>query len=139
MRAALISNSGATAVGIDTVNRQFFQRRRHLRYPIRVAVTVQWLARTGPKGCVKAKTKDISEGGAFVFSRVLPPLGAIVELTVQLPVKQTGAPSSRLEMCGEVYRVETPTGRESKWGFAINATKTVMYGPSSRVGLDKEE
>lgn len=139
MRAALISNNGATAVGIDTVNRQFFQRRRHLRYPIRVAATVQWAARIGPKGCVKVKTKDVSEGGAFVYSRVLPPLGAIVELTLQLPVRQTGGPSSRLEMRGEVYRVETPTGRESDWGFAINATKTVMYGPSRRVGADKEE
>jgi hypothetical protein len=54
-------------------------------------------------------------------------------------VRQTGGPSSRLEMRGEVYRVETPTGRESHWGFAINATKTVMYGPSRRVGADKAE
>jgi PilZ domain len=139
MRAVLPTNSVATSIGIDAVDRPFYQRRRHIRYPIRVSVSVQWLARGGRSGCLKGKTKDISEGGAFVLSRALPPLGAVVELTIQLPVKQARAASSRLEMQGEVYRVETPNGREPEWGFAINATKTVMYGPAADPVLAEKE
>lgn len=137
MRASLISDCPATSAALDPVNRQFYKRRRHIRYPIRVAASVQWLAPRGQKGCIKCRTKDVSEGGAFVFSRILPPLGAIVELRMDLPVKPTGAASSRLEMQGEVYRVETPSGRESSWGFAINAIKTVMYGPENSPVLDR--
>lgn len=137
MRAVLPLASASAAIGMDDAARQVYQRRRHMRYPIRVAVSVQWLAPKGRKGFLKAKTRDISEGGAFVFSRVLPPLGALVELEIRLSSWQTGSPSSRLEMQGEVLRVETPSSRQSLWGFAINATKTVMYGPPAVPVLDE--
>lgn len=141
MRAALTLNGLGSSLRVTSVTRHFYQRRRHIRYPIRIPVSVQWLAPRGQKGSGKARTKDISEGGAFVFSRTLPPLGAIVELKVHLPPKQAGAASSRLEMQGEVLRVDTPSGRESLWGFAIYATKTAIFGPkdSPVLGKDKEE
>jgi hypothetical protein len=66
-------------------------------------------------------------------------LGAIVELSIQLPVKQTGEASCRLEMQGEVFRVETPTGHESRWGFAVNAIKTVMHRPEACPVLSAQE
>jgi PilZ domain len=137
MRAALPVTSVTAAVGIDEVDRKVYQRRRHIRYPIRVGVSVQWVAPQGRKGWLKGRTRDISEGGAFVVSRTLPPLGAFVELEIQLTTRQTGAPSSRLEMQGEVLRVETPSSRPSQWGFAINATKTVMQGPPAVPVLDE--
>jgi hypothetical protein len=128
MRATLPITSAAAAIGIDDVDRKIYQRRRHIRYPIRVGVSVQWVA-PGRKGSLKGKTRDISEGGAFVISRTLPPLGAFVELEIQLTTRQAGAASSRLEMQGEVLRVETPSNKPAQWGFAINATKTLMQGP----------
>jgi PilZ domain len=137
MRAALPITSAAAAIGIDEVNRKVYQRRRHIRYPIRVAVSVQWAAPQGRRGSLRGRTRDISEGGAFVVSRTLPPLGAFVELEIQLTARQTGTPSSRLEMQGEVLRVETPSNKPSQWGFAINATKTVMQGPPAVPVLDE--
>lgn len=130
MRTAIYSHSAMGAIGLDATDRQVYQRRRHIRYPIRVPVSVQWVSHRGGGGSLKGRTKNISEGGAFIYSRVLPPLGAAVELKMQLPVSQSGVVSSRLEMQGEVFRVETPSGRESQWGFAIYATKTVMHGPA---------
>ena len=109
---------------------QEFYRRRHIRYPLRVPIEYKRFTPAQESETVKSKSRDISEGGAFVLARVLPALGTSMELTMRLPGTQAGTTPLIVEMTGEVIRLETPSGRESQWGFAINARKTVFHGPS---------
>lgn len=109
---------------------QEFYRRRHIRYPLRVPVEYRSSLAIREGETVKAKSRDISEGGAFVLTRTLPALGTSMELIMRLPGTQAGTAPLILEMTGEVIRLETPAGRENQWGFAVNARKTVFRSPS---------
>jgi PilZ domain len=71
-------------------------------------------------------SRDVSEGGTFVLADALPPVGASIDLTIQLPAWQVGAAALRMEMTGEVIRVDVPPGHERKWGFAISSKKTSL-------------
>ena len=109
---------------------QEFHRRRDIRYPIRVPMEFLKKTSTGKNERVKAKSRDISEGGAFIFTRMLPALGITMELVMRLPASQAGTAPLVLEMTGEVIRLETPSGRENQWGFAINARRIIFRKPS---------
>jgi len=101
-------------------------RRRHLRYPLAAEVRYQWSARNLVMGEGEGRSRDISEAGAFVVTNALPPVGASIDLAIQLPAWQVGAAALRMEMTGEVIRVDVPPGQERKWGFAISSLKTLL-------------
>jgi hypothetical protein len=128
-RASFVSASPLVESSDRGVIQEFY-RRRHIRYPIRVPVEYKSSDATREGEIVKAKTRDISEGGAFVLTRLLPALGTSMELIMRLPGTQAGTTPLVVEMTGEVIRLETPSGRENQWGFAINARKTVFRSPS---------
>ena len=101
-------------------------RRRHLRYPLAADVKYQWSARNLMMGEGEGRSRDISEAGAFVLTNALPPVGASIDVAIQLPAWQVGAAALRMEMTGEVIRVDVPPGQERKWGFAISSVKTLL-------------
>ena len=129
MRTALASARPPMTSAKEGIVEEFY-RRRHIRYPLRVPVEFQRLRQDGKNEAAKAKSRDISEGGVYVFTKTLPPLGSDIELIMRLPVSQPGATPLALEMIGEVIRLETPAGRENQWGFAVCARKTVFRSPS---------
>jgi len=105
-----------------------------MRYPIQVPVRFSWsvrngamLARYGAMRQGKGRSRDISEGGAFVFARNLPPVGASISLSIQF--RSAGSRFLRMEVTGEVVRVELPLERKLHWGFAV-ASKTVALNVS---------
>jgi len=102
------------------------RRRRHLRYPVEAVVKYQWSTRSSTLGEGQGHSRDISEGGAFVLTNDLPPVGASVDLAIQLPAWQVGAAALRMEMTGEVGRIDVPPGHEQKWGFAVCSLKTLL-------------
>lgn len=97
-----------------------------MRYPIHAPVTFSWLARNGAQRQGKGRSRNLSEGGAFILARNLPPIGASISLSVQFPATATGGRLLRMEMSGEVVRVELPLGRKSNWGFAVACKKRAL-------------
>jgi hypothetical protein len=101
-----------------------------VRYPIQVPVTFSWSVRNGAMRQGKGRSRDVSEGGAFVFARNLPLAGASISLSIQF--RGAGGRFLRMEVTGEVVRVELPLERKLHWGFAV-ASKTVALN-GSRIG-----
>jgi hypothetical protein len=93
--------------------------RAQMRYPIPAPVTFHWLARDGMQRQGKGRSGNISEGGAFIFTLKLPPVGASISLAIQFPNTDARGRVLRIEMTGEVVRVELPLERKSNWGFAV--------------------
>jgi len=83
--------------------------------PTRVPVEFQMPSKDDRCEAVKARSRDISEGGVFVLCKTLPALGANMELIIRLPAAQGATAPLELEMTGEVIRLETPPGRENQW------------------------
>jgi hypothetical protein len=102
--------------------------RHSMRYPIRALVTFRWATRNGLHRQGKGKSRDISQGGAFVMARNLPPIGASICLSIEFPQTNTSGRLLCMEMAGEVVRVELPLTRKSNWGFAVAASKTTLHG-----------
>ena len=93
--------------------------RTQMRFPIAAPVTFNWLARNGTQHQGTGRSRNVSEGGAFVFTRKLPPIGACIDLSIQFPSSALNGRIPRMEMTGEVVRLELPLDHKSKWGFAV--------------------
>jgi hypothetical protein len=102
--------------------------RHSMRYPIHARVTFRWSTRNGLHRQGKGKSRDISEGGAFVMARNLPPIGASICLSIEFPRTDTSGRLLCMEMGGEVVRVELPLARKSNWGFAVASSRTTLHG-----------
>jgi PilZ domain-containing protein len=93
--------------------------RTQMRFPIAAPVKFNWLARNGTQHQGTGRSRNVSEGGAFVFTRKLPPIGACIDLSIQFPSAALNGRILRMEMTGEVVRLELPLDHKSKWGFAV--------------------
>jgi len=129
MKPAIAASGPAIRPSREGVIEEFY-RRRHIRYPLRVPVEFQMPSKDDRCEAVKARSRDISEGGVFVLCKTLPALGANMELIIRLPAAQGATAPLELEMTGEVIRLETPPGRENQWGFAVCARRTIFRSPS---------
>jgi hypothetical protein len=126
MKLLSASDSPASVATPRSASGNSLRRRRHLRYPVEAEVKYQWSTRNSILGEGDGRSRDISQGGAFVLTNDPPPLGASIDLTIQLPAWQVGAAALRMEMTGEVIRVDVPPGHEQKWGFAVCSLKTLL-------------
>jgi hypothetical protein len=137
MKLAGIAESQNNVAAVKANSPQALRRRKHLRYPLAADAKYQWTIRNFTRGKGEGKSRDVSEGGAFVLTESLPPVGALINVSIQLPAWQIGATSLRMEMTGEVIRVEVPPGREMRWGFAIASAKTQLHRPEERQPLSE--
>lgn len=129
MRTAIAASGPAIRSSREGVIEEFY-RRRHIRYPLRVPVQFQMASQGRQREAVRARSRDVCEGGVFVLCKTLPALGANMELVLRLPAAQSGTAPLVLEMTGEVIRLETPASRENQWGFAVCARRTIFRSPS---------
>ena len=102
--------------------------RAQMRYSIPAPVTFNWLVTNGMHRQGKGRSRNISKGGAFVFTRKLPPVGASISLSIQFPNTAAGGRVLRMEMTGEVVRVELPLERKSNRGFAVAVFRIGFVG-----------
>jgi hypothetical protein len=126
MKLLSTSEAPASVATARSAASSSLRRRRHLRYPVEAEVKYQWSTQSSTLGEGDGRSRDISQGGAFVLTNALPPVGASIDLTIQLPAWQVGAAALRMEMTGEVVRVDVPPGHEQKWGFAVCSLKTLL-------------
>lgn len=61
-----------------------------------------------------------------LFWPEISPVGASISLSVQFPTAATGGRLLRMEMSGEVVRVELPLGRKASWGFAVACKRRAL-------------
>jgi len=59
--------------------------RKAIRFPLEAPIMFQW-ADSGSEKRGGRRTRDISEMGAFVLSRMCPPAGAEISFNIFLPI-----------------------------------------------------
>jgi len=99
------------------------ERREAVRFRLSAPVIFRWSDQSGAWREETGRIRDISVAGAFVFSRILPPVKAKLSLDIELPpLEKNACKLLHLKGEGEVARVED-TGAES--GFAIRGLFTL--------------
>jgi hypothetical protein len=99
--------------------------RSAVRYALRAEVIFSW---TGPDGTTQGGrgwTRDISPGGAYVFSALFPPQGCSVRLNIQLPMLPGEVQVPCVEVRGRVLRLDK-AGAETEPGFAVRNEKVTL-------------
>lgn len=93
-------------------------RRKSIRFPLQTPVIFWWTNEFGKRQQAEGYSRDISEGGTFVLAADCPPLGATVELRMDLQALPNARGASAIEYEGQVIRVERPNGEKGN-GFAV--------------------
>jgi hypothetical protein len=95
------------------------QRRRTLRFSLQTAVSFWWKNGNGDLQTGEGHSRDLSEHGAFVISPSCPPIGANVVLKIALKRAPNEIKALRVELEGQVRRVEGSPSETGDAGFAI--------------------
>jgi len=93
--------------------------RKATRYRLNAPVLYWWESPDGTLQEAEGVTRDISDRGAFVTARQLPPPGVRVEMDVHLPAVSKTARSAQLHGEGVVLRTCESASKDS--GFAAAA------------------
>jgi hypothetical protein len=98
--------------------------RHHIRYPLRAPVSFSWFSPEGAQREAKGNSRNIGEGGAYIVARNCPPLGAQIILAFRFRDLPDFAGFQRLEMSGQVIRIEILPDDKAMWGIAVASTWT---------------
>lgn len=113
---AMLGNSSDGEPAIDV--------RHHIRYPLRAPVSFSWFSSEGAQREARGNSRNIGEGGAYIVTRSCPPLGAQIILAFRFRELPEFAGFQRLEMNGQVIRIEILPDDKGMWGFAVASTWT---------------
>jgi PilZ domain-containing protein len=93
------------------------ERRKHVRYEVRVPVFFSWKRRGGAVFRSEGITRDISLRGAYVLSAICPPVDTFIEMEILLP---RPLPAPNLLIVGKVriQRVESSLTKKRDRGFS---------------------
>ena len=98
--------------------------RHQIRYLLRAPVSFSWFSAEGTQREAKGNSRNIGEGGAYIVTRNCPPLGAQIILAFRFRELPEFAGFQRLEMNGQVIRIEILPDDKGMWGFAVASTWT---------------
>jgi hypothetical protein len=107
------------------------ESRKALRYPLSANVVFSWGEESGARQKAEGITRDISVEGTYVFSGVLPPEKAAIQMEVDLPSLREGASPLRIHIQGHVSRIEKDPRDPVHDGFAVTSESTVLRGGES--------
>jgi hypothetical protein len=111
--------------------------RKSMRYPVQGRVSFWWKDEHANQRQGEGTSRDISETGTFVFALACPPVGVDVELRIFLVALPNTTRALRMELEGQVLRVEqTATGMGSS-GFAV-LTQDATLRENDEKALAKE-
>jgi len=99
--------------------------RKAIRFPLEVPIVFWWLD-CGNEKRSEGRTRDISEMGAFIFAPAYPPMGTQVCFNFLLPMLPGLEAKTQVDAEGQVLRVERPSVREKRSGFAISTRRTLL-------------
>ena len=101
------------------------QLREAVRYPVMASVVFSWeeyrihLEGTGV-------TRDMSTEGVFVYSMVLPPKNAEIDMEVAFRPLREEAQPVRMHVRGRIVRTESNTIDPVYGGFAVSSESTSL-------------
>ncbi len=102
-------------------------RRSTIRYGLCSEVVVRWIGNDGRAYEAHGHTRDISPGGAYVFSSALPAAGDRVRLSIRLPVFAGEADVPVITVEGRVLRVDKAAVAQ-ECGFSMRNEKVALCG-----------
>jgi len=102
------------------------QLREAVRYPVRASVLFSWDEARGIHLEGTGVTRDMSIKGVFVYSMVLPPKNASVDMEVAFPPLRENAPPVRIHVRGRIVRTESNRVDPVHAGFAITSESTIL-------------
>lgn len=101
------------------------------RYEVTVPVSYWWSLPKGPIHSGAGETRNISQFGVLVAAGECPPIGAAIQMAIQLPRLRGPGLGMKLQGEGTVVRVEnTGTATESKPARAF-AASVLLYPEKS--------
>ncbi|MGH9688854.1 MAG: PilZ domain-containing protein [Candidatus Acidiferrales bacterium] len=101
-------------------------RRSAVRYTLRAEVIVSWTGQGGIAEECRGYTRDISPGGAYVFTTSLPPLGQPVRMSIRLPMFDGEVSVPCVAVKGRVLRVDEDRDRCVASGFSVCNEKVTL-------------
>ena len=107
------------------------QRRRAIRYEMRVPVLFTWNDERGKKRQSAGFTRDICSRGLFVYCSECPPAGSVLNLSVVLPPFGESDSGVHLEAKGMVTRTERDRDRN---GFAVASNFALPNTATGAIG-----
>jgi hypothetical protein len=105
-----------------------------MRYPVAAPVLFRWKDAEGNERKGKGTSRDISETGAFVLTRVSPPRGADIELRISFVSLPNATTAVRMKLGGQVLRVEQTTAGKGLGGFAVLTREVIFRESDERTG-----
>jgi hypothetical protein len=124
------SSLNDSKLGASRVQRlnTLMQLRGASRYPVKASVHFSWDEERGIHLEGMGVTRDMSTKGVFVYSMVLPPKNASVDMEVAFPPLRENAPPVRIHVRGRIVRTESNTLDPVLGGFAITSESTILRG-----------
>lgn len=114
-----------------TLDPEGSDRRRTVRYDIRLPVELAFDNRDGPT-VATATTKDVSDEGAFLVTDLLLPAGTRVQLELQIEL------DTLLRLIGRERRISVKTNgtvvRNEHHGLAVTFGRKVSFRPQTSGG-----
>jgi hypothetical protein len=104
------------------------QLREAVRYPLGASVLFSSQDERGIHLKGAGVTRDMSTKGVFVYSMVLPPKNASVDMEVAFPPLRENAPPVRIHVRGRIVRTESNTVDPVQGGFAVTSESTILRG-----------
>jgi hypothetical protein len=101
------------------------QLREAVRYPVMASVLFSWEEdRIHFEGT--GVTRDMSTEGVFVYSMVLPPKNAQIDMEVAFPPLREEAQPVRMHVRGRIVRTESSIFDPAYGGFAVTSESTSL-------------
>lgn len=97
------------------------ERRKHVRYPVRLPVFFSWKKRGSAVVPCEGITRDISLRGAYVLSAICPPVATVIEMEILLP-RSLRKPNLLIVDKVRILRVERASRKKLGTGFSAVAT-----------------
>jgi hypothetical protein len=95
------------------------ERRDNLRFRLRAEVVFSWESSQGKRFQGEGYTRDLSVGGAYLYTSTCPPLHSRIQVDVMLPRVQLNAPAVVIRAPAGVVRLEHNVESTSPSGFAV--------------------
>ena len=108
--------------------------RKKMRFPVVAPVFFRWKDANGNEHCGEGTSRDISETGAFVLTAVSPPLGADIELRISLAELLKTTTAGRMELGGQVLRIEETAAGRGIGGFAVLTQEVIFLEQDESTG-----
>ena len=114
------------------------QLRGASRYPVRANVLFSWDEERGIHLEGTGVTRDMSIKGVFVYSMVLPPKNASVDMEVAFSPLRENSSAVRIRVRGRIVRTESDTVDPLLGGFAVTSESTIVCGGGHGVRAEGE-